>query len=188
MCIYINGENCPIYSKYDLASQIVNINDKYPNYESYADQTINDIFSKDLLEEAFILRATNFNTVYLENKGNNQFEPSPLPRSAQLSPIYGIQSGDYNRDGNLDLILAGNFFGSRIRFGRYDANKGLLLLGDGHGHFEEMHNIQSGFLINGEVRDIAIINSTSAKEMLIFVLNNQPAKLYEINDYIKKTY
>ncbi len=54
-----------------------------------------------------------------------------------------------------DILLAGNFFGSRIQYGRLDANKGLLMLGDGKGNFTEVPNNESGLFINGEVRDIA---------------------------------
>ncbi len=64
-------------------------------------------------------------------------------------------------------ILIGNFFGSRIRFGRYDANKGVVLLGDGHGHFKDVPNHQSGISIHGEVRDIARVKLASGLEILL---------------------
>ena len=105
--------------------------------------------------DALVLKATVFQSCYLENKGNNQFQLSPLPREAQFSPVYAIKTGDYNKDGNPDMILAGNFFGTRIKFGEYDANKGLLLTGNGKGKFTVLNDLQSGFHIRGEVRDIA---------------------------------
>jgi myo-inositol-hexaphosphate 3-phosphohydrolase len=119
----------------------------------------------------------------MENKGNNQFELTPLSREAQFSPIYAISSGDYNKDGNPDMILAGNFSGTRIKFGDYDANKGLLLTGNGKGKFEVQSDMQSGFHINGEVRDIAEVTLSSGKNILVFALNNDSARLYGIYDY-----
>jgi len=181
MCQYINGKNYPIYSRDDLATQVEEINSKYPDYKSYADQTLSDIFSNETLREALVLKATNFSSSYLENKGNNQFELFKLPLQAQLSPVYGIQTGDFNEDGFLDVILAGNFFGLRIKFGRYDANKGLLLTGDGRGQFKEVPGVESGLEINGEVRDMAVIKMSSDKEILIFSRNNEKALLYDIN-------
>jgi hypothetical protein len=162
----------------DLKDQMPFIAKKYPSYESYASQTINDIFSEEDLKDALVLKASVFASCYMENKGNNQFELSPLPREAQFSPIYEICSGDYNQDGNPDIILAGNFFGTRIRFGEYDANKGLLLTGNGKGDFTVMNDIQSGFHIDGEVRDIADVTLASGKNILVFAINNDSVRLY----------
>ena len=153
------------------------IKKKYPTYESYASQTITDIFSAEELKDALVLKASIFASCYMENKGNNQFSLSPLPRDAQFSPIYAIQTGDYNEDGNPDMILAGNFFGTRIKFGEYDANKGLLLTGNGKGNFTALSDLQSGFHIRGEVRDMADVRLASGKNILIFALNNDSVKI-----------
>jgi hypothetical protein len=181
MCYYIQGKSYPLYGKDDLQKQLPVINKKYPSYESYASQTITDIFPQEELKDALVLKASIFSSCYLENKGNNQFELIPLTLEAQYSPIYSIRSGDYNKDGNPDMILAGNFFGTRIKFGEYDANKGLLLTGNGKGQFEAQSDIQSGFHINGEVRDIAEVRLASGKDILIFALNNDSARLYGIS-------
>ncbi|MEN8230100.1 MAG: VCBS repeat-containing protein, partial [Bacteroidota bacterium] len=135
MCYYINGENYPLYSRDDLVSQIPDILTRYPTYADYAHQTITDIFPEEALDNALVLQANTFTTSYLENLGNNQFAISDLPLPAQLSPVYNIGTGDYNNDGDPDLLLTGNFFGSRIKYGRLDANRGTVLLGDGNGHF-----------------------------------------------------
>jgi enediyne biosynthesis protein E4 len=134
-----------------------------------------------MLEEAMVLNATNFNSSYLENKGNDQFELRPLPRQAQFSTVYGIHTGDFTRDGIPDLILAGNFSGFRIKYGNYDANRGLLLAGDGQGNFSAVSNQISGLNIRGEVRDIAVIRISPGRELLIFARNNDHALIYEFN-------
>jgi enediyne biosynthesis protein E4 len=178
MCYYILGVSYPFNSKDDLQSQMPFIEKKYPTYESYARQTITDIFTAEQLKNALVLKATVFASCYLENKGNDQFELTPLPREAQFSPIYAIQSGDFNQDGNTDMILAGNFFGNRIKFGENDANKGLLLTGNGKGNFTVISDTLSGFHINGEVRDIADIRMASGKNILVFALNNDSVRIY----------
>lgn len=99
--------------------------------------------------------------------------------------MYSIKPGDYNVDGHLDLLLAGNFFGSRIKFGHLNANKGLLLLGNGKGNFEELPNNKSGIFFNGKVRDIDQVNLASGKEMLIFTLNNDSLRLYQKSKGLK---
>jgi hypothetical protein len=64
-----------------------------------------------------------------------QFSLSDLPVAAQLSPVYSIASGDFNGDSYPDLILAGIFYGFRLKFGHLDANRGVVLLGKGDGSF-----------------------------------------------------
>ena len=172
-----------MYPKDDLASQIPEINNKYPSYDSYADQTITDIFSEKELNNTLLLQANTFSSSYLENLGNNLFDLSDLPFAAQLSPVNSMRPDDYNSDGYLDVLLAGNFFGSRIQFGRLDANKGLLLLGDGKGNFQEVPNFKSGLFINGEVRDIARVRLEPGKDIILFTLNNDSLRLYKIAEY-----
>ncbi len=181
MCYFINGKSYPFYGKDDLQKQLPFIDKKYPTYESYANQTITDIFSPQELKDALVLKANVFASCYLENKGSSKFTLSSLPREAQFSIINSILTGDFNKDGNLDMILAGNFFGNRIKFGEYDANKGLLLTGDGKGKFTSVSDTISGFHVKGEVRDIADIRPGSGNNILVFALNNDSVRVY-VND------
>ena len=105
--------------------------------------------------------------------------------SVQFSPVHGIQSRDFYDYGNPDLILVGNFFGSTIRHVRYDANKGVLLFGDGHRNFEDIPNNKSGLFINEEVKDIAGINLTSGEKVLAFTVNNDSIRFYQKSTNLK---
>jgi hypothetical protein len=178
MCHYILGENYPIYSRDDLAAQIPQINVKYPDYRSYADQTITDIFSEDVLNNSTVYRASNFNSSLLQNLGNNRFMLTELPQEAQFSPVYHIGSDDYNNDGYQDLLLTGNFYGNRIKYGRLDSNPGLVLLGDGGGNFTPVPSQESGLMIRGEVRDKAELRLSSGLDVLLFALNNDSLRIY----------
>ena len=185
MCFFIQGKSYPFYPKDDIQTQMSFIKRKYPTYESYANQTITEIFSPEELNGALVLNARKFESCYIENKGNDQFELIPLPREAQFSPINSILPGDFNNDGITDVVLAGNFFGSKIQFGEYDANKGLLLTGDGKGKFNVETDEESGFNITGEVRDIVDIKMSTGKKLLIFALNNDSAQLFKLNELKK---
>ena len=172
-----------MYSKFDLEAQIPGIRDRYPSHASYADQTISDIFPEKVLNNTLILQANTFSSSYLANLGNNQFDLSDLPLQAQLSPVHSMRPDDYNDDGHLDVLLAGNFYGLRIQFGRLDANKGLLLLGDGKGNFNVVPGHKSGLFINGEVRDIAKVRGATGKDLFLFALNNDSLRMYQISDH-----
>ena len=80
----------------------------------------------------------------------------------------------------MDLILGGNFFGARVKFGRYDANKGSLLLGDGKGNFKPTSILENGLNIDGEIRDITKIVLADKTEMMLFVRNNNNIATYKI--------
>ncbi|MEP3209773.1 MAG: VCBS repeat-containing protein [Maribacter sp.] len=181
LCSYIMGESYPVFSKDDLIGQLPNLKKKYINYADYADQKMTDIFSADELSRSTVLDAQTFATSYIENLGNNTFRMAPLPAPVQFSPVYGILIQDFNADGNMDILLAGNFFGTRVKYGRYDANKGVLLLGDGNGDFVATSCKESGLSIDGEVRDITSVRQADASQLLIFARNNDYVKTYVMN-------
>ncbi|WP_411029827.1 VCBS repeat-containing protein [Spongiimicrobium sp. 3-5] len=178
LCSYIMGESYPVFSKDDLLGQLNGLKSRYINYADYADQKITDIFNAEELANATVLEAKTFSTSYLENLGNNQFKLSALPLLSQFSPVFGILVQDFNQDGHLDVLLGGNFFGTRVKYGRYDANMGLLLLGDGHGNFDPSSNLESGLNINGEVRDITSITLSDKRELILVSRNNESLKTY----------
>ena len=182
MCYYIKGRNAPLYSKLDLESHLTILANKYPDHQSFANQTITDIFPAEILKNAAMLKVTNPSSSYLENLGNMQFRLSDLPLAAQLSPVYSIASGDYNSDGHMDLILAGNFYGSRLKFGHLDANRGVLLLGKGDGSFVSVPNNESGLFLDGEVRDVAQLTLAQGREIVLFAPNNDSVQIYLRND------
>jgi hypothetical protein len=93
--------------------------------------------------------AVNFNSAWIENKGKNQYIIHPLPAQAQWSPVYGIQSADFNGDGIIDLLLSGNEYAMHPHLGRYDASYGLMLRGDGKGGFTSLSIQESGVFIDG---------------------------------------
>lgn len=181
MCSYILGESYPVFSKDDLVGQLNGLKAKYTSYEEYSDQKITDIFTAKELSGATVFKANNFASSYMENLGNARFRLTPLPAPIQFSPIFGSVSKDFNGDGNLDVIMGGNFFGTRVKYGRYDANKGNLLLGDGKGGFQPIGNTISGLNISGEIRDIEIITTRQNNQIILFAKNNEPVEVYNIN-------
>jgi len=181
LCSFIMGEEHPVFSKDDLVGQLNGLKSRYVNYSDYADQKITDIFTSEELQDATVLKAANFASSYLENLGGGKFELKPLPSVAQFSPIYGILVEDLNQDGNLDILIGGNFFGTRVKYGRYDASKGTYLMGDGEGGFSPVSNIESGLNVNAEVRDIVTVKLANENKVIMFVKNNAAIQTYTIN-------
>ncbi|GAI82842.1 unnamed protein product, partial [marine sediment metagenome] len=46
----------------------------------------------------------------------------------------------------------------------------------------EVPNSKSGLFINGEVRDIARVRLASGKDLLLFTLNNDSLRLYQLSE------
>ena len=135
------------------------------------------IFSDEELEGIISFKAATFSSSYMENLGLGKFNLTPLPLDTQLSPIYSIKSGDYNGDGNIDILLGGNFTKSRVKFGHYDAIRGVFLAGDGKGNFIPINVNESGIMISGEIRDIKHIKTVTDSDYLIFSRNNESPEL-----------
>ncbi len=177
-CYYIDGVSYPAASRDDLTDQLPLQKKKFLRYSDYSTATISDLFSPEQLKEAKVLKAELLKTVYLQNNGAAGFEMKTLPDEAQYAPVHAIAVLDVNSDGNKDLVLAGNEIWTRIKFSRYDANHGVVLLGDGKGGFRYLPQTSSGLKIRGEVRGVELINGNQ----LIFGLNDSQAKTYRLRN------
>jgi enediyne biosynthesis protein E4 len=157
LCYFIQGICYPAFSRDDLAEQVPFVNKKFLSYSSYAVATVNDLFSKEQMAGARTLNASLMETVYLENKGN-QFVLHRLPAEAQFAPVYSSVITDFNGDGKKDILLAGNNTWTRIKFGRYSANHGVVLAGDGKGNFKYVPQQFSGLKIRENIRSAALLS------------------------------
>jgi hypothetical protein len=173
ICFYILGESYPYVTRKELIAQIPRMAQKFPTFGSYADATIYDIFTSAELNEARHLQANHAKTTYFEQTLEGKFIEKSLPIEVQYAPVFTINALDYNKDGYKDLLLCGNINHARIRIGKYDANYGLLLKGDGSGDFSTIVQYQSGFALRGDVRSTLVI-----KDQILFGINGQGIKAY----------
>ncbi len=161
----------PINSKDEMGKQIPSIiSKKYTKYNEFAGNTIEDLFGDNELKGATERLVNTFESVYVENKGKGKFEMHFLPALAQVSKVMVLRTEDVDKDGNLDVLLGGNFNGASMYQARYDAFFGLILKGNGKGGFSPMIPTETGFLQDGDVRDIKIVHTP--KGHLYFVTRN----------------
>jgi hypothetical protein len=125
------------------------------------------------------LSAVELKTVLFKNTGN-KFEKYALPNEAQFAPVYAIEIIDYNKDGNPDLLLAGNQSANCVKLGVIDANYGQLFEGDGKGHFRYIQQSVSGLSITGDVKSLKIL-TIRGNRYLFAGINNQGIITYKLN-------
>jgi enediyne biosynthesis protein E4 len=172
MSYFVQGKNYIAHTRDELSSQIPSMKGRFDTYKKLAENTFEDSFLTEELKDSYEAKAECFESSYFENLGNGQFKRKPLPIETQFSPINSMLTDDYNNDGNLDVLLAGNDYTTEVSTGRYDAGKGILLLGNGKGDFKAKSCHQTGFRADKDVRQLAKIRLNNGK-IGILVANNQ---------------
>ncbi|WP_346752186.1 VCBS repeat-containing protein [Splendidivirga corallicola] len=167
---YNDGVQYPVRGRQCSSEQIPNIKIKYEDYNSFASATLADIYSTKDLEASLHQQAWTFASGFVENLGNEKFEIRKLPVPAQLSSINAMVAEDINRDGHLDLVVAGNLYGAEIETTRNDASYGQFLAGDGQGNFKAVPFSESGFYLRHDTKDLAKIRTVQG--MVILAANN----------------
>ncbi|WP_026462102.1 VCBS repeat-containing protein [Adhaeribacter aquaticus] len=171
MGYYIQGQNYPAPARDALTDQMVMMRKRFPRYADYAETTFEKLFTKEELEGAYTARSYTFQSSYIENVGNGKFQIKALPMPAQVAPVFGMVASDYNQDGNLDLLLAGNSYAPETAVGYYDAAYGTLLTGNGKGGFAAVAPKQTGFAVKGDAKAMVQL-LTRDKEPLVLVSQN----------------
>ena len=126
-------------------------------------------------------------SIWIENMGNRQFKKNELPLQAQFAPVNAILSYDIDGDGNIDLIITGNEYQTEAVTGRYDASYGLVLKGNGkarlndkvgQGNFTPVDIMKSGFIIDGDVKDLKSVSLDNKEQLIIVTINDNNVKCF----------
>ena len=178
---YIDAVSYPAPYLDDLISQVPSLRKKIFYYKDYGKITIENILPMDTTASVPILFADKFQSVVLKNEGG-KLTMMDLPAQAQFSPVFSILRTDANKDGFDDIILTGNLTQTRILFGRYDANHGMLFLGNGKCEFRYIPQPESGLKLKGDVR-----SSVEVNDLLIFGVNSDSVEVYKKNPVAAKS-
>ena len=178
MCTTETDKSYPMALRHDLFKQLPGLKKRFLKYEDYALKGIEEIFSEEERAKMITLYVKEMETCLFINNGTN-FTKKELPDEVQFAPVYAIKAGDFNQDGQMDILMGGNLYEAKPEVGRYDASRGLCLLGQKDDTFEVLKPSDSGFNVEGQIRDIQKIN-INKKEHLIVTRNNATPKLFSI--------
>jgi enediyne biosynthesis protein E4 len=161
------GEYYPVALRHDLVAEIPRLAEKYPDYASYAGQTVHEIFTGEELSNALELQATELRSMIFWNEGQGPLRGEPLPPRAQLSPVYAVHAHDLTGDGKAEMIMGGNLYHVKPQSGPYDASRGVVV-----GYHEQAGLFsyppgRSGVNIAGEIRAIKPVRAAGGTRKLI---------------------
>ncbi len=169
----------PAQGRDDIIKQMIAMRSKFQSYRTYAMSTMDSVLSPEQLKGAIIYHANNFKSCFIRNEGNGKFSLQPLPMQAQFSMLCGMVVDDFNGDGNPDVVINGNDYGTDVSTGRYDALNGLFMKGDGKGNFEPQTILQSGIYIPGNGKALIKLRSKSGNCLLAAAQNRGPLKIFK---------
>lgn len=174
----------PAQGRDDIIRQMISMRSKFQSYRTYANATMDSVLTPEQRKDAIIYHANNLVSSYIRNDGNGKFALQPLPKQAQLSMLCGMAIDDFDGDGNLDIAINGNDYGTDVSTGRYDALNGLLMKGNGSGDFVPQTILQSGVYIPGNGKAMIKIRSSKGSYLLAASQNRGPLKLFKLKrDY-----
>jgi len=175
----------PANGRDDIIERLPGLKKQYNNYKSFATSTMDEIFPAAKREGAIRLKANMLQSCFLRNDGDGKFTMISLPKAAQISTINGMVADDFDGDGNLDVLISGNDFGTEVSIGRYDALNGLLLKGDGSGRFSPLSIQQSGIYIPGNGKALVKLSGSSDTYLVAASQNRDALKLFELKRKVK---
>ncbi len=175
---YLQGENYPVASWDLLVDQMTGMKKRFPRYGDYAQATLERTLSRAERERAYVAQAVTFASAYLENLGSGRFALRSLPLQAQIAPVFGMLTGDYDGEGNLDVLLVGNSHAVDPQTGWDDASIGAVLLGDGIGQFRYVSGAASGFYVDGDAKAVAELVLDDAHSLVLVTQNDDSLKVF----------
>jgi hypothetical protein len=170
----------PVALRDEIIRQMITMRRKYIDYKTYSAATMDSVLPADQRKDAIIYHANDLASAYLRNDGNGKFTLQNLPAQAQLSMLCGMSVADFNGDGNLDVVINGNDYGTEVNTGRYDAMNGLMMKGDGNGNFIPLSIMQSGIYIPGNGKSLVHLRNNKNECMLAASENRGPLRVFKL--------
>ncbi|CCG98991.1 ASPIC/UnbV domain protein [Fibrella aestuarina BUZ 2] len=174
----IDGRDIPVFLKREMADQFPFLKTKILKHSDYATKSLQDLFTADVLDKAQVKTLTYRRSIVAINDGKGpggepHFTVRDLPAAVQMTCVNAIACEDLNNDGRKDLVLGGNFTHFTPQLGMIDACQGLVLMNH-KGTFQVLSSRQSGYLTNGEVKQISPLTIGKQRYLLSLINDARP--------------
>ena len=159
-----------------LVTQMVSLRKKFNSYSTFAGKSIEEILEPEQLKAAKIYEVNTLASGYLRNQ-NGSFEFVPFPDTLQVSPIMDFLSHDFDADGNIEVLVGGNYFGVKPYHGRFDSFPGALIKKEN----EILLGSQLGLdFTQKSLRHMDIL-TLNDQNYVLAVFNDEKVEVYKIN-------
>jgi len=173
---YQDGVCYPVRGRQCSSQQMPFISEKFESYSDFGLASIDKILDDKVSSSTNILKADLFASTVFINEGG-RFSTKELPSEVQISPVYGIAVDDFDKDGKVDIFLAGNMYNREVETVRSDAGKGCMVTIDINGKFKVISTTKTGISADKDVRAIELIRGSGTNLMAI-ANNNAPMQFY----------
>ncbi len=157
----VRGRSCSTAAMPHLAN-------KFSSYHEWGLAPLQNIYEETALTESLRMEATTLDSgIFLNDGGTFTFKP--LPHIAQIAPIFGIVTGEFDGDGTPDIYVVQNFYGPQVETGHMDGGLSLFLRGKGDGTFEPVWPDKSGLVVPEDAMSLALtdLNNDARPDFLI---------------------
>jgi len=169
----------PVHGREDIKMQFPESKIDFYSYEEFVKMDFKTLLNIEDLESE-TLKATTFQSSYIENLGGGTFKLKNLPQNLQVSPINDLLTGDFDQNGKTEVLMVGNDFTAESNYGQFDALTGILMQTDGD-QFNTIPSRNSGFRVQGQSHHIIQLTDRNGRPFIIATQNNEPVKVFEIN-------
>ncbi|MBT4188646.1 MAG: CRTAC1 family protein [Gemmatimonadales bacterium] len=150
----MGGPLFPLARYEQVRSALPAVRGRLDSFQAYSQATLAEVFGVETAQ-LFQTHVTILAHTAFLNTGSG-FDAIPLPTQAQLAPAHHAGVGDLDGDGVEDIVITQNFFPTERFSPRYDAGRGLLLLGRGDGSVAAVPGRVSGLVAYGDQRGAAM--------------------------------
>ncbi len=153
-----DGRLRPLRSRSELSARIPTIARQFAKNDVYAAASLEEIVGAERLASAQRYEATQFQSGVFLSVADGRYRFVPLPRIAQIAPLQGIVTGDFDGDGYQDIYAVQNSFAPIPAIGPFTGGVSQLLRGDGRGGFEAVPSHRSGLVVPGDAKALVVLD------------------------------
>lgn len=169
---YSENKQVPVRGRECSSEQMPFLSEKFPTFESFALAEITEILPKEKMKTSVQLSINTLKSYFLENKGRGNFVKHALPNIAQLAAINAAIPIDVNKDGLMDVLIAGNLYETEVETPRYDSGIGQVLINQGDFAFHPLSINETGLYLPMDVKDVCLVPNTNGFNLIIANNNN----------------